>query len=130
MFPSNGYLIKTKRVDLKTDAKTLVTSSVIKDGNVFSIHLVDPKEDMSPKDLQVKQPNDKDSKEEQNDASSRSSNRSNLSRRNEDNQNATCAKYSCFTGTLKDGFSVSFTTMEIKPSIKSMKNFKTFLRLN
>jgi hypothetical protein len=116
MFPSNGFLIKTKRVDLKTDAKTLVTSSVIKDGNVFSIHLVDPKLDLSSK-----QSDDIKPKDEQSDTASRSSNRSNLSKRNDENENGTCAKYSCFTGTLRDGFTVSFTTMEIKPSIKSIK---------
>ncbi|RNA34738.1 sperm-associated antigen 17-like isoform X4 [Brachionus plicatilis] len=44
MFPYSGALIKTERVSLKTESNLFVTSSVIKDGNTYSIHLVDPKD--------------------------------------------------------------------------------------
>lgn len=44
MFPYNGALIKTERVSLKTESNLFVTSSVIKDGNTYSIHIVDPRE--------------------------------------------------------------------------------------
>ena len=42
MFPSNGSLIKTERHVHKTSQKVFITSSVIKDGNIFSMHLIDP----------------------------------------------------------------------------------------
>ena len=63
MFPSNGALIKTERHLLKTcmynksfwdfilwlninyqikASKTFITTSVVKDGNTYSVHLVDP----------------------------------------------------------------------------------------
>ena len=45
MFPSNGALIKTERHVHKTSQKVFITTSVIKDGNIFSLHLIDPKAD-------------------------------------------------------------------------------------
>lgn len=42
MFPCNGSLIKTERYSLKTTLNTFVSTSVLKDGHTFSIHLVDP----------------------------------------------------------------------------------------
>ncbi len=43
MFPSSGSLIKTERHVHKTSQKVFITTSVIKDGNIFSMHLIDPK---------------------------------------------------------------------------------------
>ena len=66
MFPCDGSLIKTEKIELKTGnwvfilslpnrlddllifylaSKTFITTSVIKNGNVFSLHLVDPKKE-------------------------------------------------------------------------------------
>lgn len=44
MFPYSGALIKTERVSFKTESSLYVTSSLIKDGNTYSIHLVNPKD--------------------------------------------------------------------------------------
>lgn len=43
MFPSNGALIKTEKHLLKTSGKTFISTTVVKDGHTFSLHIVDPK---------------------------------------------------------------------------------------
>ncbi|CAF0878303.1 unnamed protein product [Brachionus calyciflorus] len=54
MFPYSGALIKTERVNLKTESNLFVTSSVIKDGNTYSVHLVDPKLDENNNEANAK----------------------------------------------------------------------------
>jgi hypothetical protein len=38
--------------------------------------------------------------------------------KSDDNSNY-IAKYGCFTGSFKDGFNISFSVYDVKPSLKS-----------
>jgi len=119
MFPSNGALIKTERHMLKTckyqikilslvwifnnikklkASKTFITTSVIKDGNTYSIHLVDPESKKKVNDeAQVEE--SKPSAEEQKTASAQN---------NKD-------RYTCFTAAFKDGFTLSYSAQAVEP---------------
>lgn len=50
MFPCNGSLVKTERHIMKTSGQTFVSTTLLKDGHTFSIHVVDP---MTPDELRL-----------------------------------------------------------------------------
>ena len=92
---------KTKFYNNYLASKTFITTSVIKNGNVFSLHLTDPKKDKPEAEI------------------AHSSSTSMLAK----SDDSFIAKYGCFTGSFKDGFNISFSVYDIKPSFKSKINY-------
>ena len=116
---------------------------MIKDGHTFSIHLVDPKSDEELARTQAQDSNTNQtqlSSNQANDSSKglgsneRSNSRQNLSSTNMNNANLnsemkirlndnsvvlpkdkSVAKYTCFTGVLNDGLSISYSTQSPLP---------------
>jgi hypothetical protein len=85
------------------DSNVFISSSVIKDENTFSVHLIDPKLD-----------SDKQQQDNSNLASSSSSNLDSKSNREssverDDANKNSIAKYVGFTGVLKSGLSLSMS---------------------
>ena len=75
---------------------------------MFSLHLTDPKIEKSETDTSHL-------------------NNTTLSSKTEDSSSF-IAKYGCFTGSFKDGFNISFSVYDVKPSIKSIqKKFFFFI---